>query len=150
MKLDFELTLNAPRDEVWDAFVNPDNLPLWQPSLVRFEHLTGTLGQPGSTYRAMFTEGRQTIEMTETIDRRREPEEFVGHYETTHGTNTVSNRFESLGRDQTRWVVAAEFQFRGLVRRLLSLLLRGMFRQRLQADLSRFQQRLEAGEPSRC
>ena len=45
MKYRLELPIQKSREEVWEAFDNPENMSKWQPSLVRFEPASGTRGR---------------------------------------------------------------------------------------------------------
>jgi carbon monoxide dehydrogenase subunit G len=145
MHFTFEYLLARSRATVWKAFDNPDNLGKWQPTLQAFEPVSGIPGQPGAVSRLTYREGSRAIVLTETITLRREPEEFAGTYDSGMGLNAVHNRFEEAGAGQTRWVVSADFQFRGIWR-LLGLLFKGAIRKRMVQDLTRFKQKLEAAE----
>ncbi len=146
MRLHFEIELNAPRDDVWGAFHNLANLPRWQPTFVSFEPLSGRPGEPGATSKLVYIENGRTIEMIETVETRRERAEFSGRYVTSHGTNSIQNRFDEKSRDQTLWTVDVDFEFRGLLMRVMGLFIGGMIRRRLLTDLTRFKDKLEAGE----
>lgn len=145
MAFRFELSLARSRAEVWRAFDRPENLRKWQPTLVSFDPVSGDPGQPGAVSRLVYREGNRTIAMTETITARREPEEFSGTYHSGMAVNTIQNRFEATGPTSTRWLVTADFEFRGLWR-LLSPFFRGAIRTRMLQDLSRFKKLLESGE----
>ncbi|MCY2963095.1 MAG: SRPBCC family protein [Planctomycetota bacterium] len=146
MRLHFEIELNASRDRVWGAFDNPANLPVWQPTFVSFEPLSGTPGEPGATSKLVYNENGRTVEMIETVETRREPAEFSGRYDTSHGTNSIQNRFDVKSPDQTLWTVDVTFEFKGFVMRVMGLFIGGMIRKRLLTDLTRFKDKLEAGE----
>jgi hypothetical protein len=92
-----------------------------------------------------YREGGRTVVLTETITRRSEPDEFAGTYDSGMALNVIRNRFEEAGPGRTRWLVSADFSFRG-AGRLIGFLFRGAIRKRLAADVERFKQKLEAGE----
>ncbi len=144
MQLEFAFQLAKSREAVWRAFDSPDNLKKWQPTLVSFEPLNGTPGQPGAQSRLTYKEGSRTVILTETITLRREPEEFAGTYDSGMALNAIHNRFEVMGPATTLWVVRAEFRFRGIWR-LLSPLFRGAIEKRMREDLERFKTQLESG-----
>ena len=145
MRFSFEIPLDRSREAVWKAFDNPDNMKTWQPTLVSFEPVSGTPGQPGAVSRLTYREGKRTMVLTETITLRREPDEFAGTYDSGMAVNAIHNRFEEAGPGQTRWIMTADFQFRGIWR-LLGFVFSGAIRKRTMADLNRFKQKLEAGE----
>jgi carbon monoxide dehydrogenase subunit G len=145
MHFSFELPLERSREAAWKAFDNPDSMKKWQPTLESFERVSGVPGQPGAVSRLTYREGRHTMVLTETITLRREPDEFAGTYDSGMAVNAIHNRFEEAGPNRTRWIVTADFKFRGIWR-LLGFVFGGAIRKRTLADLNRFKQKLEAGE----
>jgi uncharacterized membrane protein len=145
MHLTIETDLDRRRDQVWRAFHNFENLKKWQPALLSFEPISGQPGHVGAVSRLKYDENGRVLVLTETITRRREPEEFAGSYETPHVTNSVYNRFVDLRNERTRWIIEAEFHFHGLSR-FVSPLLRKAIRQRFHEDAQRFKAKLESGE----
>ena len=147
MKLSFDLTLEKSRADVWKSFDNPDNLKKWQPTLVSFEPVSGTPGQPGAVSRLTYEEGGRTIILTETITERRHPDLFAGTYESSMGTNIIRNSFTEISPGRTRWMVESEFTCHGFLK-LLAPFMKGMLARRVKADVGRFKTKLEAGELS--
>jgi uncharacterized protein YndB with AHSA1/START domain len=140
MKYKIETVIDLPRERVIDLFDNPDNLSQWQPTLRRFEPLSGTPGQPGAKSRLVFDERGREIEMIETVEARDLPNEFTGVYELPGVWNRVSNRFFDEG-EKTRWVVETEFRFANPLMRMLSFLTAGGFRKQsleLMENFKRF------------
>lgn len=144
MRLVIDTLLERPREVVWRAFDDPDNLPKWQPSLVRIERRKGSPGQVGAESRLFFAGDGPDFSLTETVTGRREPEELLASYDSGHTHNTVHHRFFDLGDGRTRWLVEAEFHFKGFLR-LASLALQGTIEKRLRDDVARFKAGLESG-----
>lgn len=144
MQFTFSYVLDRGRAEVWRAFDSVDNMKKWQPTLVGFDRVSGTPGQPGAASRLTYDEGGRSVILTETITLRREPEEFAGRYDSSVASSAIHNRFEVLGPASTRWDVTADVEFRGLWR-MLAPFLRGTIRKRTRADLERFKLMLESG-----
>ena len=147
MQFHLTLTIDRPRDEVWRAFDNRDNLRKWQTSLATLQPLNGTPGQVGATARMVYEEGGHRLELLETVTARRESEEFAGEYDGAHARNTLVHRFTPLEKERTRWDVEAAFQFKGAAK-FLAPMYRGRIEQRLRAETERFKALLEAGELS--
>ena len=145
MKYHAEQVIDAPRERVWRAFDNPDNLPKWQATLKSLEPKSGTPGQPGAVAELVYEERGRRVVMTETITERREPDFLAGSYESTWGTTMIVNHFEALDGGRTKWSVWCNFRFRGLMR-LMSLFMAGSIRRRTDADLARFRALVESGE----
>jgi hypothetical protein len=48
---------------VWKAFDDPENMKIWQPSLVRTERLGGTTGQPGSVSKLTYKQNEREFSL---------------------------------------------------------------------------------------
>ena len=145
MHLKYSLILNASRERAWRAFENPANLKRWQSTLLSYEPLTGQAGEPGATARLTFDEEGRRIELTKTVNSRREPEESVATYDSVHGTKSLLNRFVAIDDEHTRWDLEAVLALKGAAR-LMAPMLRGTLERRLRTDADRFKALLEAGE----
>ncbi len=143
MKTRHEILIDAPREVVWAAFDNPDNMPRWQPSLKSFQSTAGTPGQPGAIAELVYDENGRDIHMTETITERREPDFMAGVYTTQWGKTVIVNHFEDAGDGKTRWVVYANHFFKGLMK-LMSIFFAGSIRERTENDLQRFKLLVES------
>ena len=145
MKHTLQTVLDRSIDDVWRAFTNPENVPRWMPSLKSLEVKDGQGGEPGSVARMVFLENGRELVIDETVLTRREPFEFSARFDNQHGSNVVTNRFESQSGGQTLWTLDAYFTFRGFLTRLLMPLFKGLFRKRLHDDCMRFKEKLESG-----
>jgi uncharacterized protein YndB with AHSA1/START domain len=144
MKFRLELPINKPRAEVWKAFDNPDNMKKWQRSLISFETLSGTQGQPGAVSILTFEEHGRQFELIERVTYRDEPNRFDGVYENNFADNIVKNTFIEQGKEQTLWVVETEFKFKTIVMRILGPLTKKNFVARTQKDMGRFKEMVES------
>jgi hypothetical protein len=144
MKFRLELPINKPRAEVWRAFDNPQNMNKWQRSLISFETLSGTQGQPGAVSKLTFEERGRQFELIERVTHRDEPNRLDGVYENNFADNIVRNTFIEKGKDQTLWVVETEFRFKTLVMRVLGPIMKKNFVARTQKDMGRFKEMVES------
>ena len=126
MKYSCKVEVNTPRTKVIELFDNPDNLPKWQPDLIRFEPISGIPGHPGAKSRLTYRSGKGEFEMIETVTERNLPDEFAGTYETKMGISKIRNRFLDNGTS-TRWIVDTEFVGSGIMK-ILSLIMGGVIR----------------------
>jgi hypothetical protein len=99
----------------------------------------------GATAKLTYLENNKSVVMTEIITLKQPPSEFAGTYDSGMALNHVHNRFEDMGDGTTQWTMSIEFRFRGLWK-LLTPLVRGAIRKRMQDDAARFRDLLEAGE----
>ena len=144
MKFKLELTLNKPVIEVWKAFDNPNNMSKLQPSLTKFELLSGTQGQPGAVSKLTYEEGGREFSLTEKITHREEPHRLDGIYENEFTDNPLRNTFIARGESETLWAIETEFKFKTLVMRMLGPLMKKNFMNRTQKDMERFKEFVES------
>ena len=143
MKFKLELSINKPLVEVWKAFDNLENMKKWQPSLVSFEPISGTPGQPGAVSKLTYEEGGRQFALIEKITHRDEPNRFDGLYENNFADNIVRNRFIEQGKDQTLWVMETEYAFKTLLMKIVGPLRKKNFVARTRRDMERFKEMAE-------
>ena len=143
MKTRHEVLIDAPRDVVWAAFDNPDNMLRWHPTLKSFEPQSGTPGQPGAVTSLVYEENGREITMTETITERRAPDFLAGVYTSDWGKSIFVNHFEDAGEGRTRWIVYTNHFFRGMMK-IMGIFSAGSIRNRTESDLQRFKLLVES------
>lgn len=137
MKYSVEIEINKPIAKVIELFDNVDNMKQWMEGLQTFEHISGTAGQVGAKSKLTFIMGSREIEMIETITVRNLPAEFSGTYEAKGVFNIVSNKFQSVGENKTRYISEQEFQFSGFMK-LIGFLMPGTFKKQSMKYLQDF------------
>ena len=140
MKFRLELLINQPLADVWKAFDNLENMTRWQPSLISFEPISGTPGQPGTISKLTYEEGGREFSLIERITHREEPNRLDGVYENSFADNIVRNRFIDQGKDQTLWVMETEYTFKTLLMKIVGPLRKKNFVARTQRDMERFRE----------
>ncbi len=143
MKYINETIINKPIDRVVELFDDPDNLAEWQPGFISMEHIEGEYGEPGSKYRMKYKMGKREIEMIETVLVRDLPKEFTGTYEAKNVWNKISNHFESIDENTTRYSSENEFKFSGMMK-LFAWLMPGAFKKQSQKYLDLFKEFAES------
>lgn len=138
MKYTQEIIINKPIKEVVALFDNPNNLYEWMEGLQKFEHLSGTPGEPGAKSKLLFKMGNREIEMIETITARDLPTEFSGTYEANGVFNIQKNKFIPIADNQTKHVTENEFQFKGVMMKLMGFLMPGAFKKQSYKYLKAF------------
>ena len=144
MKFKLELPINKPLAEVWKAFDNIENMKKWQPTLVKFEPVSGIPGQPGAVSKLTYEEGGREFTLIEKIIHRDEPNSFDGIYENNFTDNIVRNKFIELGQYQTVWAMETEFRFKTLIMKIMGPLMKKNFVARTQKDMERFKEMAES------
>ena len=103
------------------------------------QHISGTPGKPGAKSRIIYKTGKHVIDLTETIQVKNLPDEMTALYEHEHMVNTMSNRFSSIDKNRTKWVVEIEYtKFIGFIPNLMALLMPGIFKKQVQKWLDQF------------
>lgn len=143
MKIKNEITIDAERQTVWREFDDPDNLAQWQPTLKSLAHKSGTPGQPGAVSELVYEEDGRDVITIETITEKRAPDLMAGNYDSKRSTAIVVNHFETVGSEQTRWVVYANHHFRGIFK-YVGLFLRKSISGRTDAWMQRFKLLVES------
>jgi hypothetical protein len=144
MKFSLELPILKSRAEVWKAFDNVENMSKWQPSLKKFENLSGTPGQPGTVSQLTYSAGEHEFVLIEKITLRAEPERFDGFYENNFADNSVRNTFTAVGENETLWKVDAEYTFKTLIMKVIGPLMKKNYVIRTQRDMQRFKEFVES------
>ena len=144
-----EVDINVPRERVIELFDNPDNMFKWQTGLQSYEHVSGQPGHPGSKAKLVYLSGKHRIELIETVTERKLPDEFNGSYEWDGGKNTLVNRFIELGPQKTRWESTCEYEFYGLMMKLMGFLFPGKFREQNLLFMRNFKAFCEEGRDVR-
>jgi len=143
VKYSCEVVIERSRGEVISKFDSSQNLPKWQPTLRSAEPLTGDPGQPGSTMRLVYDQGKRQMEMIETVTANNLPESFDATYTTSGVINPCHNTFEEVGDSQTRWVMETEFNFSGFMA-IMSFFMRKAFPKETQRMMGHFKKFVES------
>ena len=144
MKFKLELPIHKPRADVWKAFDNTENIRKWQPTLIKFEPVSGTPGQPGAISKLTYEEGGREFTLIEKITHRDEPGSFDGIYENNFIDNIVRNKFIERGQHQTLWVTETEFRFKTLIMKIIGPMMKKNLIARTQKDMERFKEMAES------
>ena len=142
MKYKTEVMINAPRDKVIAQFDDPENLQKWQEGFVSMEHISGEYGEAGMVSALKYDTNGRKMELTETIESRNLPDEFIAIYETKGVWNRHENYFYEEG-EQTRYVTDTEFKCTGFMR-LFTLFLPGMFKKETLKQMNAFKAFVES------
>jgi hypothetical protein len=138
MKFALQLPIERSCALVWKAFDSPENMKEWQPSLISFETISGTQGQPGAVSRLTYKEREREFSLMERVTYREDQHRLDGVYENNFADNTIRNTFVAQGPGQTLWKVETEFKFKTLIMRILGTIMKKNFVLRTRKDMERF------------
>jgi len=143
MKFSLELPLHKSRVDVWRAFCNPGNTKIWQPTLVNFETVSGTQGQPGAVSRLTFVEGGREFVLMEKITFQAEPERFDSIFENDFADDSMKNTFIATSENETLWKMEVEFKFKTFLMKVIGPFVKKNYIRRSQRDMERFKEFVE-------
>jgi len=143
MKKSFELTIHQPIDVVWQAFSNPYYLKYWQPNLQNYQHQSGSVGSVGATSRLKYVELGQEICMTETILANQPMSEFSAVYTSRFGNSVMRHFFLSADSVHTCWKIDVQFEWQGLLGKLVGSFAQETMQKRFGHDFTQFKNFVE-------
>ncbi len=129
MRYQLEMDIELPRHRVIDLFLDPDNLPKWQPSLVEHEFIKGNgTRDVGAQSRQVHEMNGRVVEMIQTIKVCDYPDKFSASYEGDGVYNLIENSFSEIGEKKTRWILNSEFRCSNMFMKLMTFVLPGQFK----------------------
>ena len=140
MKFTFTTEINLPIEKVVDLFLNQHNLKEWQKELLSYENIGGTTGEVGAKTKLVY----KSVTIIETIVSKNLPHEIVGYYEHLAGKRMImahntSHSFRALADNKTLFELSMlEVKFIGLLPKLISKLMGGMFEKYHQQQVDQF------------
>lgn len=143
MKYKLELIIERPRAEVWEFFDSTENLKEWQPTLQKFEHVSGTPGQPDAVSKLTYDENEREFTLVERITFREEPVRFDTAYENEFTDNTIKNTFVEKGENETLWISENKYKFKTLPMKIMGTLMKRNFVRRTYRDMEKFKEFVE-------
>ena len=138
MKYTCTVEINAPLEKVVELWNNENNFKEWQDGFKSIEHLGDRAHVKGAKSKIIL-EGRQRIELLETIITNNLPEEKTALYEHIHMTNTQTSRFKALGENKTLYTSEVEYvKFNGFLIKMVAKLFPSKFKQQSQKWMKQF------------
>jgi len=145
MRYQLELEIEAPRERVLELFLDTDNLKQWQPSLVRFEQISGDGWRGvGTKSKQLHRMGSREVEMIATVTVDDYPDEFAATFEADDVWNLIENRFVEIGSDRTKWTLTSDFRSTNFMMKLMMWFLPGMFKKQTREFMGHFKEFVES------
>ncbi|GAB5524408.1 MAG: hypothetical protein Roseis2KO_22800 [Roseivirga sp.] len=140
MKYTTTIEIEKPLQEVITLFDNKDNYFLWMEGLQRYDLISGPFGQEGTQAELEFKLSGRKVLLKETVIKRDFPGEYSVNYIANGADNLVTNRFEAIDENRTRYHSENTFKFRGFMK-FFALIMPGSFKKqslKYQNDFKRF------------
>ena len=123
MKLDCEVIVNKPIQDVWNYTSNPDNLTKWLNDFIRYEPLTGDINAPkiGDTSNHIYNQNGKEFTMCERIVAYDPPNHIKLFMTSSWFDMEIINNFDEISPDQTKLFAGAEFVRVGWIMKIMML-----------------------------
>lgn len=139
MKYSCFVDVHVPREKCVELWFDESHLHQWQSG---FQHKNWTQGAPneaGSVSEILLYQGKNIIELEETILENNLPDSLTGEYVHKHMTNTQEVEFKSISSDTTRIQTNVHYShLNGLFFKLMSWLAPSLFKKQSQKWLDQF------------
>lgn len=140
-----EIIVEVPLDDFIKKMDNAENMKHWQRGLISYEHISGTPGEFGAKMKLNFKIGKRHLELIETITKRNFPHEFHANYATKGVDNHQENYFEETPERYTKWISKSEFIPLGFGMKLLTVFMKGAFKNQSLQYMKDFKNFAEKG-----
>lgn len=137
------ITINQPVETVWDKLMNPDNLKFWLTGFVSVEHISGDYGKTGSVSKLKFLERGKEMELTETAVLVTPNQQYTFNMTSTSFDADTDIRLISFG-SRTEMIQTVHFFPKQFLMKLLMPLIKGAMKKRMENELIRFKNFVEA------
>ncbi len=136
MRLDHEVIINKPIQEVWDVTNDRDRLGLWLNDFVRYEHVSGDVNAPkvGDQTNMTYSQGKNEFTMLEEITEINQPTHLKLLMTCKMFDMEIVNDFESLDDGRTKLFAGANFVRLGL---MMKVMMAVSSKKKMQADHER-------------
>ena len=139
MKYVCTVEINLPKNEAAALWANEAYFSEWQDGFTSIELLEGQASAEGAKSRILFHDGKNEMELVETIIHSKLSDEKKAFYEHVHMDNTQTTRFEAIDENRTRIVSEVEYtQFKKFVPKVMAFLMPGVFKGQSQKWLDQF------------
>ena len=139
MKYVCEIEINIPVEKVVDFWSDETNFPNWQDGFISIELLEGNWNVEGSKSKILFKNGKQKMELIETVISNNLPFSKKALYEHIHMSNTQLSRFEKISDTRSKIISEVEYtHFNGFMPKMMATFFTGMFKRQSQKWLDQF------------
>ena len=133
MKFSCSVTINQPRSNVVEYFVNPEYLKECQKEFIRKELISGDAQQEGAISKMYYKMGKGEMVLTETIIENKLPNYFLAQYHHKHTDNTMKTMFSEVDGNSTNMTSEIEYTaFRGFMVKAMAVIAPSFFKKQVQ------------------
>ena len=137
------ISINTPIEKVWEKLMNPDNLKHWLTGFVSAEHLTGKIGEAGSTSKLKFLERGKEMEITETVLQVKPQQQYSFRMKSDTLETENDIRLISFGH-RTELIHTVQFFPKGFFMKLFMPIIKGAMKKRMANEYFSLKNFIEA------
>ncbi len=139
MKFNGSININLPLDKVVELFMDNANLKEWQDGFIRKELVSGIEGEKDTISKIFFKQGKQEMELTETIMNNDLPHSIIAFYHHKHMDNTLKTSFSAISESITKYEIDGEYlAFRGFIPKAMAMFFPSIFRKQAEKWMHNF------------
>ena len=142
MKTRISTRINKSNDIVYQAFINPDNMLKWSTDLEKFEIIKGKFGEIGATARLHYNQKGRKHTMEDRLEYIDPGRKIISRVSGEGMVVRVEINFSSIN-DETEIEILWNGTGSKLLLKIILPFLRGMIRNRAQAELDKFKSLVE-------
>ena len=140
MKYTCSIEINLALEKTAALWNNEAYFSKWQDGFQSIELLSGIRNSEGAKSRILI-EGKQKIELIETIISCDLPHEKIAMYDHIHMTNTQQTQFKSIDENSTLFTSTVEYtKFNGLIIKVMAKLFPSIFKKQSQKWMNQFKE----------
>lgn len=138
MKYTCSITINLPLKKTAELWNNEAHFSKWQDDFKSIELISGSKDTVGAKSRILF-DGKQKIELIETVLISNLPTEKKALYEHVHMINTQHTQFEAINPNTTLFTSTVEYtKFNKFIIRMLARLFPNIFKKQSERWMEQF------------
>tara|TARA_B100001758_G_C18348150_1_gene578236 strand:- start:653 stop:1159 length:507 start_codon:yes stop_codon:yes gene_type:complete len=132
-----EIEINTNIDTVIALFDNPYNMQKYMQGIESYKVVEGNIREVGTKAEMIVLMGEEKIIMIEEIITNNLPKEKKVTYTADAVYNIVTNRFEKVSENKTKFINEQEFEFKGFMK-IIGFFIPSAFRQQSRVYLEDF------------
>lgn len=133
MKFTCSVTINQPRSNVVEYFINPEYLKEFQKEFIRKELISGKPQQEDAISKMYYKMGNGEMVLTETILENKLPDYFLAQYHHKHTDNIMKTMFTEINANNTNITSEIEYTaFRGFMVKAMAVIAPSFFKKQVQ------------------
>ena len=139
IKYSEEIEINTNIDTITALFDNPYNMQKYMDGIESYNIIEGNIREAGTKAEITVLMGKKKIVMIEEIIRNNLPEEKKVIYTADGVYNIVTNRFEKVSKNKTKFINEQEFEFKGIMK-IIGFFKPSAFKEQTKAFLNSFKE----------